>query len=59
MYSTIVARVVDFPLPVVPVQRIKPLVSMATFSITFGRCSPSKERTPIGMTRMAIPTVLR
>jgi hypothetical protein len=59
MWSTIEARVVDFPLPVVPVHRMSPLVSRASFSITFGRCNASKERAPIWMTRTAIPIVLR
>src|SRR3989304_2971357 len=57
--STMLARVVVFPVPVAPVTRINPRDSMASFSTTGGRFSSSMVWIFIGMTRMTIPMVER
>ncbi len=59
IWSIMAARVVLLPLPVVPVTRTIPRVSMASFSSTTGRLSSLMVRMRIGMIRKTIPTELR
>ncbi len=57
--SIIAARVVDFPLPVVPVTSTIPLRSWAIRSKTNGRFKSEIVFTCVGMTRNTIPTAPR
>ena len=59
MRSTMAARVVDLPLPVVPVTSTMPRDSWQILSITRGRISSSRVRILVGMTRSTMPTLPR
>ena len=59
MWSMMAARVVDLPLPVVPVTSIRPRDSRATFFRTSGRFSSSMVGIFIGMTLKTSPMVPR
>ena len=56
MWSRTEASVVDFPLPVTPVTRTRPLTSLAMVSSTLGRFNSSKVCIFMGMTLNTMPT---
>ncbi len=59
MRSTMAARVVDLPLPVVPVTSTSPRCSSQIVSMTLGRFSSSMLLILVGMTRSTMPTLPR
>ena len=59
MCRSIEASVVDLPLPVGPVTRIRPLGAFAISASTGGRRSSSKVPTCGGITRMTTPNAPR
>ena len=59
MSSTMAASVVDFPDPVLPVTRIRPVAALHNWRTDSGRLSSSIESACEGMARMTAPMPFR
>ena len=59
MWSMIAARVVDFPLPVVPVTKTIPRRSLEIFSTTNGRFKSEMDLISVGIILSTSPTAPR